>query len=405
MLSCDKIAVGSNVIINSSVFVNDILFGGKDQSDQFFLSFIHPIVVHENPNIERPIRSMYEASNARSDYMSERTAAHLMDELDGYFLMPGNQDRFIRYPQDLAAGNYVTWMRRAVSELRSSTRDHLLGCWRHLRSRTTVPTEVMSADEAMARDMTDTILDVVDLFTLHLKGPLTRSKLYHLAGLFITVLDDQNAINDQLHEDTVHTVIDELVSCRAKMLSRPWISGPLCRELFDSLYNWNPIVYMTTTSPSAKSIVFLEEHEKASARFVASLVGGGFRALEDTVSVGVESKASALLLGNASEQDMVEYRAALAPFRGKLATDDNIDDGMKALLSKELAGFQKSAVDVEDQPISAFEMSTEDIRLLLLEFLGQCVFLVRKSEALDRMYEEPQLALPGLMRLQATLDA
>lgn len=53
MLFADKIAIFPNILTNSNVFVNEILFGGRDELDRFYADFISPVIVHDNPKIER----------------------------------------------------------------------------------------------------------------------------------------------------------------------------------------------------------------------------------------------------------------------------------------------------------------------------------------------------------------
>lgn len=401
MLFADKIAISPNVLTNSNVFVNDILFAGRGEMDRFYLDFLQPIIVHERDlQQERAMLAMYQASNARSDYISESLSESHMVELDDYFLDAGIENRFIYFSQHVAASNYLRWMRRAVSELRLTTATHLMDLWRHFRTFTfAAPSDVVRLDEELASDMVDCILSVVDDFTRSLNGPLTRSKLYNLAGLFVTVVDDQEA---QVREDLDPAIRERLVSGRARLLERPWISGPLCHELFDVPYRWNPVVHLTTTTSATKSIVFLEEHEKASMRFMANLASdqGDVQIGEDTVSVGEISQISALLLGQASKHDIERYRAALAPIRDKLAMNAPLDAGTRALLVTALGMFKRASVDVEGAPITELAVLPEQTKTVLLEFLKHCVMLVRKGDALDRMYEEPQFTVPGVLRLE-----
>ncbi|KAF2766269.1 hypothetical protein EJ03DRAFT_354095 [Teratosphaeria nubilosa] len=406
MLFADKIIVSSNVIVNSNVFVSEILFGGRDVAEAFYLHAIRPIVVHEDPDMRRPIMGMYQRVNARAGYISERIPEVLVARLDEWFedaaaaaAAVEGEDPFIRYREAAAARNYTLWMRRAVGEMRAMTREHLLSYWRHLRTRNHhVPADLARLDEAVAEEMIETVLSAVDAFTRHLSGEhLTRSQLYNLAGLFATIQENPVAIDQQLRPSTAPAVLAALAHHRASMLGRPWIAGPLCHELFDVPYQWNPIVHLATTDPALRGIVFLEEHERASAAFMARLAGGGFR----VSGQAMQSVTSALLLGNASEADVVESRSRLAGLRRHLRARGALDPGVDGGWERELRRFERASVDVGDVTVRGVAVVAPEVEERIVEFLRLCVFLVRKGEPLDRMYAEPQLMLPGLMRLES----
>ena len=99
ILFADKIAIGPNVIVNSSVFVNDVLFGSTDTINTFYLNYLYPIVWLKpdgpEPDRQNVIASMYRSVNERNGYISERLMQTHMEMLDEYFQSVSTGDRCI----------------------------------------------------------------------------------------------------------------------------------------------------------------------------------------------------------------------------------------------------------------------------------------------------------------------
>jgi hypothetical protein len=414
ILFSDNIAVPPNVITNSSIFINQLLFGGTDELRTFYLDFLHPFMLRNTPDEQETaiLANYFRSRLAKSTYITEAVAESQMHDLDAYFEAAGIRNRYIFISLADIAGNYNKWVLRAVTELKDVTKRHFIERWKILRPHGLRVSEISAEREAretkLAADMAETIINVVSLFLQNLTDDVDRSKLYHLSGLFATVLGDDDAIHRHLRADTPADVKESLVAGRKMLLERPWIAGPLCHELFDVPYRANIPIHVILTSSSSRSLVFLEEHEVSSWRYMVDLLGesGNLRINYDSVSVGGEESAaqiSALLLSQASEQDLVDARKRLAPIRRKLAANEPLDAAARELLANELKSFAGAAVDVEDEPIS--EIGAPYLGAVagdVKKYLQQCVFLVRKSEAMDRMYEEPQFALPGVMTLERT---
>ncbi|KAF2469749.1 uncharacterized protein BDR25DRAFT_356007 [Lindgomyces ingoldianus] len=408
ILFADSIAIPPNVLTNSSVFINELLFSSKDHLNTFYLNFLHPVIpLSEGPGNEKTILSKYRTTVA-SNYISEKIAESQIQALDAHFESIGIDNSCIFYSSEEITGNYYKYLRRAVLERQDSTKAYLLDRWRSLRSsRLDVFSDtIKTQDEDLAAAMVDTIIGTVNLFVQNLKDQLTRSKLYNLAGLFATVVDHHEAIDKPLKDEIEPEIRNQLISGRMKILHRPWVSGPLCHELFDVPYRGNLPIHLIMKSSSPRSLIFLDEDEISSWRFIASLLDDSksLRLNDSAVSIGSSAQISALLLGQASEQDLCVTRDALAQVRRKLATQEQLDRQTKDAIAREMRVFATASVDVEDEPIITIPSLDQKTREVLQQFLGQCVFLVRKSEAVDRMYEEPQFTLPGMLALERALD-
>src|SRR5215469_13582915 len=87
------------------------------------------------------------------------------------------------------------------------------------------------------------------------------------------------------------------------VISWAWYSGTLCNELFDVPYCGNTLVHLVMNSSSSRSLVFLEEDEIFSWRFMASLLDDpeSLRIDDSAVSIGESAQISCVLLGQASE--------------------------------------------------------------------------------------------------------
>lgn len=401
ILFADKIAIPSNVLANSSVFLNEVLFGGRDEANEFYLSFLHAVAPRPESYEQHILTDYRRKVTRRGHYILEKVSESQLEKLDTYFESFGVGNRFMFYSIASIADNYNKYLLRAVSERKTFTRTYLMNHWKNAANReySSVSGVESPDDEELAAEMADTIIHVVELFMQNLKDPVDRSKLYTLAGLKTAVVDDQEAILKYLKDGTDSRITDSLASGRQKILERPWISGPLCHELFDVPYRCNLLLHLTEHSTSASSIMFLEEYEMSSWTLMAGLLENtqAFQINGDAVSLG---QVSALLLGQASERDLSFSRDALAPVRGKLANNEPLDVETRELIAKELARFKMSSVDVEDKPINEIAALSDQSRELMQGFLRHCVFLVRKGEALDRMYEEPQFTLPGALRLK-----
>lgn len=403
LLFADRVAVGSNVLTNSAVFLHEIMFGGRDELNSFYLDFLQPVIVSDNPNEAQPILAMHRASNSRVDYMSEKMAEDHMAQLDSYYLATRAENRFLFNSGFDLENNYIRWMRRAATLGRQMTRNHLLDHWKSLDLHTQSPSaRFLAVDDDLATRMVDTVLEVIDLFTGNLKGALTRSKLYSVAGLFSTIAKDEEAIRKQMRDDIDAASLDALISGRQRLLGRPWLSGPICHELFDVPYRYNPIFQRLISGESPTSIILLEPHEVPSIVFMANLAREDVQLQihDDIVTTEASGQASAILLAQASEEDITTCRRGLLPIRQRISEHTMLDDENKSLLAKKLSAFKREVADAEDSTITVLADLDENVRDLLRGFLNHCTFILRKGEPLDRMYEQPELTLPGVLKLE-----
>jgi hypothetical protein len=403
LLFADRIVIGSNVLINSAVFVDEILFGGRGKLNSFYLDFLQPVIVSDNPEEAQPILAMHRASNAKADYMSEKIAEDHMAQLDRYYLATRADNRFLFHSNIALENNYTRWLRRSVTSERLMTRNHLLDHWKTLNVHTRNPsTRFLEVDGKLAIEMVDTVLEVVKLFTTNLKGSLTRSKLYSLAGLFVAIAKDEEAIRKQLRDDIDKVSLDMLISGRQRLLEKPWLSGPICHELFDVPYRCNPIFLQLISGELSTSIMFLEPYEVSSMIFMVNLAREDVKlqVYNDAVTAGTSGKVSAVLLAQATEEDITTCRNALNPIRQRILKHTMLDAEEKSILAEKLGAFKREAADADESTITVLATLDVDLRHHLLRFLEHCTFILRKGEPLDRMYEQPELTLPGILKLE-----
>jgi hypothetical protein len=326
-----------------------------------------------------------------------------MAQLDSYYLATRAENRFLFHSKIILENNYIRWLRRAVTSERLMTRNHLLDHWKtfdvHTRS---LSARFLEVDEELATGIVDTVLEVVELFTGNLESSLTRSKLYSLAGLFVTTANDEEAVREQMRHDMDEISLNILISGRQKLLERPWLSGPICHELFDVPYRCNPIFQQLISGESSTSILFLEPHEIPSMIFMANLAHEDVKLqiYDGAVTAGASGQASAILLAQATEEDITTCRNGLFPIRQKISEHTMLDAEDKNLLAEKLGAFKREAADAEDSTVTVLATLDENVRHHLLGFLEHCTFILRKGEPLDRMYEQPELTLPGVLKLE-----
>jgi len=255
----------------------------------------------------------------------------------------------------------------------------------------------------MVDEMVETIMTVTQLYMENISPLVSRSHLYSFAGLFRKVLDDEQAIFCLLKEGTDQLTRDTLARGREKILAHTWVSGPLCHELFDLPYRGNIPIDRLLNGPSPRVLIFLEEHELAGWRLLIELTEQPGAIHVNEVAMSIDSsaaKVSAILLGQASEDDLLHAREAMAPIRRKLAENAQLDEEAVKVIARELKAFVKASIGVEDEPITKLACLDDGEKQAVRQLLGKCVFVVRKGAAMDRMYEEPQFTLPGILILE-----
>jgi hypothetical protein len=154
--------------------------------------------------------------------------------------------------------------------------------------------------------------------------------------------------------------------------------------------------------PSPQVLVFLEEHELVCWRYFVQLLDNpeAVQINDAALSLGSSASISAILLGQASEDDVHHARNALASVRQKLAMNEKLDEEIINQISSGLKVLTRASVDVEGEPITEIIHFAQPIKRALQQLLKRCVFLVRKGAAMDRMYEEPHFTLPGVLVLE-----
>jgi hypothetical protein len=208
ILFTDNVAIPPNVMTNSSVFVNQLLFRDTDIPNTFYLDFMHPVMARNaSTDEDKAILFSHRLKNLKSGYITEEIAQSQIQVLDTYFESVGINNRYIFFSLADVAGNYTVYILRAVSERQEVTKSHLMDIWKHLRSRRLeISEEIEARDTQLATDMIETIINVVQLFMQNLIQLVDRSKLYNLSGLFVSVMNDDDAINKHLRENTLHQI-------------------------------------------------------------------------------------------------------------------------------------------------------------------------------------------------------
>ncbi|CAH0025590.1 unnamed protein product [Clonostachys rhizophaga] len=195
--------------------------GGADEANIFYLSFLCPIVPQTGDQDEARTLLLGYRRNTAASFISEGINDSHMEKLDEYFHSTDIENRFIFYLRASIANKYNQYIFRAVSDEKDSTKTHLMNHWRHICGQDSVSEDSEQANEELSADIADTIITVVRVFIENIIEPIDRSMLYYLSGLFIRVLDDQEAIFKHLRENVDLEISFGLTSGRAKLLEQP----------------------------------------------------------------------------------------------------------------------------------------------------------------------------------------
>ena len=242
---------------------------------------------------------------------------------------------------------------------------------------------------------------MVRQFVNYYPKALFRSDLYHFADLFDEAIDAEPFI--KAVEGVTTETASTLLSFHEKIISKPWIYGPFCKELFDVPYKTNIAFDFATISDSG-AFVFLEQDSLSSWVFMATLSSDDaqpvcFKTLGDFDN-DVNMDCSSLLLSQTTDSVLVENRKRLAPVREKIASGSTLSEQDKILVGSVMDKFTQSSLQIEKSKAEKLAILTDEQRACAKTLLNQYTFLVRYGQPLDRIYQEFKLSVPGVVSLQ-----
>jgi len=402
-LFADTLAVMPNVFTNSSVFVNEIVFQGKDSLDTELLSRICPVMSIDTKEKETFFSTEWEKNNTKAEgYVTEPTMPEHMRQLDQYFFGPVSNaseiERCIWYDGGAIGKTYPKYIGRALDEERiESTAQHLVEQYKNSINGRHATSEVL---ERVTTKISP-LLDTISLFAKSLdpkKSFRLRSVFYTFCNLDVHLANDEKALGPLL-EDVSDGTKDKLRNGRACIIDEPWIYSPLCHELFDPLYQTN--IPVAAALKVGRASFFVEQDEEASLRFLEKLRD------DDRFTVNMmhiqrnPEPCSALLLSQAPHDLIEKTYQDLQSIRQKFIRDEDFDEEDEKLIRDALSNIDKTSVSMLHTSTSTLTPAQlgENQRTAAKSVLDLCHFLVREGEALDRMYEEADLTMPGLAQI------
>ncbi|KAI9774260.1 MAG: hypothetical protein M1840_004154 [Geoglossum simile] len=414
ILFSDYVALPLNVLTNSSVFINEILFNYTlDTPNEFYLQYIVPILPDTLEFTPGTLWTYRQETIKRSGYLVEPVDERQIKKLDDYFQGLGGNRRFLNYDAKKISRDYGEFVRRQVEpEYQERTVEHLVKVWENLENPSDDGYDNSPRDspdrQLEARDAAQFLVRTLHMYFTYLPPtqPIYRSNLYRYTDLFTESSDDPSTI---LPTSLPPSSLAPLLSRRAQIVKKPWIYGPFCHELFDPVYVSNIAMDLAMREIGGRGYcwAFVEERELWSWEFVAEVRGkDGVKIRADRMGIpyhsegGAEShyQISSLLLGQMSQSSLLTARNSLLPIRKKLRLNTLLDEADGKLISQVMREFTQipSSAKVGER-IEKVRRMEERERDRVRELVRRCVFLVRKGRALERMYEEPYLAVPGML--------
>jgi len=134
MLFADSIAAPQNVLLNESNLVNQLLFDTGEKLNDFYASFLRPVMfLHDTPADRKAILSNHRANMLkRPEYLAGVMAQSHIQELDRYFESVGVEDRYIFCSPKGVFVTFDKYIRKAVTERRELTKAYLIDRWRNI---------------------------------------------------------------------------------------------------------------------------------------------------------------------------------------------------------------------------------------------------------------------------------
>jgi len=401
-LFADTLAVMPNVFTNSSVFVNEIVFQGKDSLDIELLSRIRPVMASSHKQKNNIFESQWDKINKTTErYATEPTMPAHMMQLDQHFFGDNSNtpevEGCIWYDSKAIGTTYPKYIRKALDQYAETTFQHLFKHYKSLISGQDGATAVIEKIPIKIC----TLLATLSLFAKNLdpeKSDSFRSVFYTFCNLDVHLADDGKALGP-LFEGTAEDTMVSLRRGRACIVDEPWTYGPLCHELLDPLYRTN--IPVAAALEVGRASFFVERDEEASLRFLEKLRD------DDRFTVNMmhiqrnSEPCSALLLSQAPHDLIEKTYQDLRSIRQKFISDEDFDEEDEKLIRDALSNIDKTSVSMLYTSTSTLTPAqlSKNQRTAARSVLDLCHFLVREGEALDRMYQEADLTMPGLAQI------
>jgi hypothetical protein len=401
VLFADGMVVPVNVIANSTVFVDEILFQGEiDQLNEVYIQHVFPILPSFLRNSLRKLRDYLDSR--RSGFILEPVHKSHISLLDDYFNDAAHVRQIIYYDEDKISLDYGKYSRKQLEpSRRETTVQHLIRLWNHFEAGGNLALEHGDVDRSsaahdVARDLTCSLFRLSN----HLPESIYRSSLYRFADLFEEASDRQSFMKDLMNDTSEQQKI-ELVVARDRIIGTPWLYGPFCHELFDTPYRTN-LAFDFALRPDRDAFVFLEEDEIPSWEFASAIRRSSESPMRLSTSTPLTGnhKYSSLLLSQVPEVTLLKTREELGPIRAKLSSGSRISEEDVDRMNSLMAIFQSRSLVLPEVDIKELVDLDLPLKEAAKRLLARCIFIVRQGLPLDPMYEEAQVTLPGLFALQ-----
>jgi hypothetical protein len=401
ILFADGMAIPPNILANSTVFLDEVLFQGDlNVCNETYLQHLFPMMPMKLRNAPQKLQTYRNSRHA--SYIKEPIDEEHLRILDRYFDMPVHADRFIFYDEDEIKHAYGRYIRAQLETSHAPTTvQHLTQLWNHIDAGGWWNVSQQHLDRSsLAANTAQDLIKTLAQLSNHLPKDLYRSTLYRFADLFDQA-SDRDAFLLMLDPNIPAEVKENIISGHERIIDKPWLYGPLCHEIFDLPYQSN-LAFDLALKSNRRTFVFLEDDEVPSWQFM-SLIRSDSHSLVKVATSAVadgDHKCSCLLLGQASAASLTETRRQLAPIRSKLASSLQINAEDKASIRTAMSGFTHSSLNMVEGEITDVLVFESRLKELVRRLHTQCVFLVRRGPALARMYEEAYFTVPGLLALQ-----
>jgi hypothetical protein len=303
-------------------------------------------------------------------------------------------------------GDYGVLIRKQIDQEHAEmTAEYLVQMWNQIESggRWNIKTELQEEDPVRARAHAHTLIDALRQLLNCMSTNVYRSALYHFADLFDEARDPEIFIKAFPNADPESA--RKLLVSRDEIIDKPWVYGPFCRELFDVPYKTNLAFGMASRSESS-IFIFLEKEAVSSWNFMSILRRDDLHPVSirtmGAFDEGAGAECSALLLSQATSSVIAENRVRLSPIRDKLAVGIRLTDQDKTYINSAMREFTRASLQVEEETTKLERLArlSNDQKACARVLLGKCVFIVRRGPALDWMYQEATLSVPGIASLR-----
>ncbi|ETI24903.1 hypothetical protein G647_04273 [Cladophialophora carrionii CBS 160.54] len=401
ILFADGMILPANIISNSTVLVDEVLFQGeRDELNEVYLRHLYPALPTEFKDGPGKLRRFLDSRP--KTFIFESVNDDHIARMDDFFDDPANAHQILYFDESLLGRNYGKYIRTAVDPLhRETTVSHLVRLWKHVEagggwSEHPDHSERSSAARHAAEDLTDSLF----LLSTLLPEAVRRSPLYKFADLFDEA-SDRDSILAFLRSDAGEEAKLQLLKARDRIIEKPWLYSPFCHELFDAPYR-AALAFDYASRAAVEPVLFLEEDEIPSWEFMSSdCHSKAFPTNFAAFPISADShKYSSLLLSQMTTATLRKARRDLAPFRAKIVEGSPLVEDDVVRMKDAMASFESRSLALPDVEINALIDLDPNVKQVAELLLAQCVFLVRNGPPLDPMYEEAQIALPGLLALR-----